>query len=117
MHSVMRAYPTETRLLAVLVVGMVLVWGPGREDGLRATAARLSMPIGLLVAAPVFAATTGLGRWWLGDQGARGERYVYLGAVLVLPIIAVAAEATPSASQAMPTCSTRACEEPCVRGR
>jgi hypothetical protein len=80
-------------LLAVLVVGMALVWGPGRVGTIRATAARLSMPIGLLVAAPVFAATTGLGRWWLGDQGARGERYVYLGAVLVLPILAVAAEA------------------------
>jgi hypothetical protein len=79
--------------VVVLVVGMVLVWGPARVSGIRATAARLSMPIGLLVAAPFFATTTGLGRWWVGVAGARGDRYLYLGAALILPILAVAAEA------------------------
>lgn len=80
-------------LVALLVVGMVVAWGPWRERDLRTVRVQLAMPIGLFVAAIFFATTTGLGRWWSGDAGARASRYVYLEAALVLPILAVAAQA------------------------
>jgi len=77
----------------VLVVGMVLTWGPGRDRDLRALCGRLSMPIGLAVAAIFFVVTTGMVRAWSGPSFARGLRYVYLEAALLLPLLAVSAEA------------------------
>lgn len=79
--------------VALLVVGMAVAWGPWREHDLRAVRVQLAMPIGLFVAAIFFATNTGLGRWWLGDASARLDRYVYLEAALILPILAVAAQA------------------------
>ncbi|MFZ6004092.1 MAG: hypothetical protein ACOYXM_09185 [Actinomycetota bacterium] len=76
-------------LLAVLLVGTILAW---RGGVLGADRRRLAVPSGLLVATLFFMATTGLGRWWLGQEGARADRYVYLQSALVLPMLAVAAE-------------------------
>lgn len=79
--------------VAVLVVGMALVCGQWRGRDLRAMRQRLAMPVGLFVAAGFFVLTTFTARWWAGPMGARAERYAYLEAILVLPLLAVSAEA------------------------
>ena len=79
-----------TTMAVLLVVGLVFV---GFSDRGRALRARASVPIALLVGGPVFAAVTAQGRWWFGDQGARASRYVYIGAAMTLPALAVAADA------------------------
>lgn len=81
-------------LLAVmLVVGMALVWRTRGGRDLGALRAQLALPIGLVVAALFFATTTGVNRWWVSDPGPRASRYTYLGAALLLPLLAVAAQA------------------------
>jgi hypothetical protein len=81
-------------LLAVLLVaGVVLLWPAQRGPEARTERTRLAMPIGLAVAAVFFAVTTGTGRAWLGGEGARSDRYIYLQAAFLLPLLAVAAEA------------------------
>jgi hypothetical protein len=79
--------------VVVLVVGMVLTWGPWRERDLSHLRSRLSMPLGLAAAALFFVVTTGVVRAWSGPAFARGLRYVYLEAALLLPLLAVSAEA------------------------
>ncbi len=82
--------------VAVVLVGAVLL-GMGHRGGdlpdLRIT---LAIPIGLALAALSFVLTTGLARSWLGASAARGDRYVYIAAALILPLIAVTAEAIAS---------------------
>jgi hypothetical protein len=83
-------------LLLLLATGLaVRAWRRGELRDLGAVRTRLSMPTGLAIGALFFTATTGYGRWWLGNgsAGAQAERYVHLEAILVLPAIAVAAEA------------------------
>lgn len=80
-------------LVVVLVAGLVLTLGPWREESWPELRTRLSMPLALFVGGLAFAATTGLGRWYTGDAMARSSRYVYMGALLALPLLAVAAQA------------------------
>lgn len=80
-------------MVLVLLAGSALAWGPWRDEGLRATARRQSMPLALFAGSILFAATTGIGRWQFGLDGAGASRYVYLGAALTLPLVAVAAQA------------------------
>ena len=79
--------------VVVLVVGLVLTWTPSRGRDLRHLRMRLSMPVGLAIAAGFFVVTTGIGRAWVGPALARNHRYVYLEAALLLPLLAVSAEA------------------------
>jgi hypothetical protein len=79
-------------LAAVVVIGMVLLWRARSPGDLRSLRVTLAAPLGLAAASLFFATTTFTSRWWT-DAGARADRYVYLGAVLVLPLVAVAAEA------------------------
>jgi hypothetical protein len=76
----------------VLIVGMTLTLVATGRRALPELASRLAMPIGLVTAAVFFSTTTYFGRWWTA-AGARSDRYVYVVAALVLPIVAVAAEA------------------------
>jgi hypothetical protein len=73
----------------LLVVGMVLTFAATSH---RELASRLAMPIGLVAAATFFTITTYFGRWWTA-AGPRADRYEYVVAALVLPIVVVAAEA------------------------
>jgi len=77
---------------AVVVIGMVLLWRARSPDDLSSLRATLAAPVGLAAAAVFFAVTSLAGRWWT-DAGPRAARYIYLGAVLILPLVAVAAEA------------------------
>lgn len=79
-------------LAVILVAGTVLAVGPGRGEDLDAARRRLAAPVALLAGGFLFAATTGLGRFFAGEQAARGSRYLYLGAAFTLPLLAVAAQ-------------------------
>ena len=75
----------------LLVAGLVLAWRPLDWNDLRQRAAA---PAALLVGAVVFFAVAGLGRASVfGPQFAHSSRYLYVGAALCLPAIAVAADA------------------------
>jgi hypothetical protein len=73
---------------ATIVAALVLALGPWRTTDLRTTRRRLAAPAALFIGGAVFAASTGLGRWWQGDEAARASRYVHLGAALSLPLLA-----------------------------
>lgn len=73
-------------LAVVLAVGLVLWVIPLGFSGFRRRAA----PLCLLVVAPIFFAMTAQGRWVFGIGLAESSRYVYIGAVLVVPSLAVA---------------------------
>lgn len=77
---------------AVVVIGMVRLWRARSRDDLGSLRATLAAPLGLAAAALFFTTTSLAGRWWT-EAGPRALRYIYLGAVLVLPLVAVAAEA------------------------
>ena len=74
----------------VLVVGLVLAFLPFSFARFRRQGA---VPIALLVGALVFAGTASTERWFLGLSAASAARYVWVGAALVLPVLAVAADA------------------------
>lgn len=80
-------------LAVILVVGLALAWGPWRTTSWAQVRREMAMPVALFAGALAFAASSGLGRWYLGSEAARSSRYVYLGAALTLPILAVAAQA------------------------
>jgi hypothetical protein len=77
-------------LLAVLVVGLALAISSGR---LAAVRGRLAAPLALLAGGLAFAVLTAIARWLSGENGARAGRFVYLSAALLLPALAVAAQA------------------------
>jgi hypothetical protein len=80
-------------LVVLLVVGLALAWGPLRGAALRERAA---VPAALLFGAIVFLFLTGIGR---GHDFSRvtpplpASRYRYVAAALMLPALAVAADA------------------------
>ena len=76
-------------LAILLVVGLGLAWAPLRGPELRV---RVSLPVGLLLGAVTFLVITGYGR---GDFGSspRQSHYMEAAAVMVLPALAVAAQA------------------------
>ncbi|MBX3285602.1 MAG: hypothetical protein KF703_09690 [Actinobacteria bacterium] len=80
-------------LALILVVGLALAWGPWRTRSWAEVRRQMSMPVALFAGGIAFSASSGLGRWYLGSEGARSSRYIYLGAALTLPILAVAAQA------------------------
>jgi hypothetical protein len=73
----------------VLVAGLVLVFG-GRR---RAPLGRLAVPIALLAGGVLFLVVTGIARAGTGTERARDSRYVYLVAAMVMPALALAADA------------------------
>ncbi len=76
---------------ALLVVGLVMAWTQGPLTRVRRRAA---VPAAMLVGAVVFLVIAGYGRAaFLGTDAARASRYVHIVAALVLPAIAVAADA------------------------
>jgi hypothetical protein len=83
-------FPVAIALGILVPVGLALAWRPLSSTSFRRAAAA---PIGLLVAGVVFAAVNGYGRWVFGVPAAEVSRYVYVGAALWLPAIAVAADA------------------------
>ena len=75
----------------LLAVGLVLAWSGVDRANVRSRAAA---PVALLAGGIVFLVTSGLGRATsFGPDFARSSRYVYFVAALVLPALAVAAEA------------------------
>lgn len=84
-------------LAAVLVVGTVLAWEPwARTGGWRRRLSpppSLVTPLCLFAGSIAFSAITGWGRWYIGPDGARSSRYLYLLVALTLPALAVAAQA------------------------
>ncbi len=80
-------------LALVTVVGLVLAYGPGRRGSLLEAVRRTAAPLAMFAGSLAMAAITAQGRWFAGDELARSERYVHLGAALTLPLIGVAGEA------------------------
>jgi hypothetical protein len=88
-------------LVALLVTGLVIHC---QSEGITALRGRVAAPIALLVGSIVFLVLAGIQRAGvptryggifkgLGPEGARDSRYVYVVAVMVLPSIALAADA------------------------
>ena len=85
---------TSIAIMAVVLTGAMLIWrGRSARQNREQLARRLSVPLGLAVAAAFFGASTALGRAAGGLALARSDRYVYLVAAMLLPLIAVGAEA------------------------
>ncbi len=84
-----RYWPIALVLAGMLVVGVarLLLTTPVAE-----ARRRLAGPVGLAVAGVAFSVSTALGRWILGPDAARSSRYVYVGAALTLPLIALGAD-------------------------
>jgi hypothetical protein len=74
----------------LLLVGLGLAWRSLSRDELRARAA---VPVALTVAALVFLGLTGFGRGATGAGASERGRYLYVVAALLLPALAVAADA------------------------
>ncbi|MDQ1380507.1 MAG: hypothetical protein QOJ71_1226, partial [Actinomycetota bacterium] len=88
-------------LFVLLCVGLTLAWGPLRGAELRERAA---VPAALLFGAITFLFVTGLGRgadFALGTPPGPASRYRYVAAVLILPVLAVAAEALSRRSKVL----------------
>lgn len=83
--------PVVAILLALLLVGGLglLVISTSLED-LRRT---VCVPGALLIFVPLFFALVAVGRAFIGIEGARSSRYLYMGAVCALPALAVAGDA------------------------
>lgn len=77
-------------LTLLLVVGLFVAW---RSEGFAALRDRASAPIALLVGSVLFFGVAGWGRAVLGNEAAIGSRYLYIGAALALPALAVAGDA------------------------
>lgn len=77
-------------LLVVTVIGLVMAW---RHLGSSEVRRRAAGPVGLLVGAAVFVALTAWSRATLGSAFAEQSRYMHIIAALVLPAVAVAADA------------------------
>ena len=77
-------------LAALLAVGLVIAWGRIPLQQLRSQAAA---PAALLLGSVVFLSVAAYGRAGFGPQFARQSRYVHLVTAMVLPALAVAADA------------------------
>jgi len=77
-------------LVLLLVTGLALLVSSTTIDELRR---RVSVPAALLVCGPLLFVLTSQGRWVFGVEQARSSRYVYIGAVCLLPALAVAGDA------------------------
>ena len=77
-------------LALVLVGGLAVAWASGGLEGFRQHA---SIPVGLLVGALCTYGLDAQTRWWTGLALARASRYMYIGVALVLPALAVGADA------------------------
>lgn len=73
-----------------LALGLVLI---ARSTDRREWRGRGSVPIAMLAFGPVFFMLTAEGRWPFGAEMARSSRYLYVGAVMLLPALAVASDA------------------------
>jgi hypothetical protein len=84
-------YPVlAVALLLVLVAGLALAWYRMPWEVWRRTA---SASAALLAGQVLLFSSVATSRWQEGDAVARSDRYVHLGAALVLPALAIAAEA------------------------
>ena len=77
-------------LTALLVAGL---WQLARSSTIDDLRRRASVPVALLACGPVLFALTAQVRWGFGLEEARASRYVYIGAVLLLPALALAGDA------------------------
>jgi hypothetical protein len=78
-------------LLAALIAGLAVAV---RDSGLRGLRERGAPTLGLLIGVPVFLVITGVQRGaFIGESFARSSRYLYILAALLLPALAVAAQA------------------------
>jgi hypothetical protein len=78
-------------LLAALIAGLALAL---RDSGLRDLRERGAPMLGLLIGVPVFLVITGVQRGaFIGESFARSSRYQHILAALLLPALAVAAQA------------------------
>jgi hypothetical protein len=84
----------------LLIGGLVLA---ARESGVRVLINRAGVPFALLVGVLVFLAITGANRGGFGPNFARSSRYMHILAALVLPAIAVAADAVIRRSRVLGT--------------
>jgi hypothetical protein len=80
-------------LALVMVVGLIVAYGPSRPGTFREAVRRTALPIALFAGSIVTSLITVQGRWIAGLELARSSRYVHLGAALTLPLLAVGAEA------------------------
>lgn len=84
---------TAALLGVLLVVGLTLAWSP---LGFAEFRRRAAAPVALMAGAMLFFVSVAVERWAIGEQVAESSRYVYTGAALVLPALAVAAQAVVS---------------------
>jgi hypothetical protein len=77
-------------LAIMLVAGLAIAWRDSRRSELRS---RLSAVFALALGAPIFALILGVTRFGLGAHFAASSRYLHIIAALVLPALAVAADA------------------------
>lgn len=77
-------------IAGVLVIGLFVAWARRPSDQLRRQAA---VPAAMLVGALIFLVIAAAGRGARGTEFARATRYVHLTVALVLPALAVAADA------------------------
>lgn len=75
-------------LVGLVVVGVTLALWQSRP---RIWSSRVTTPVLMVVAAPLFLAVVSLGRSWAGLQAAASGRYSYIATALLLPAIAVGA--------------------------
>jgi hypothetical protein len=75
---------------ALLLTGLLLAWTPLSLPMLRQ---RASLPAAMLIGAAILHAVISTQRWTLGVEGARQSHYIGLCAALILPALAVAADA------------------------
>jgi hypothetical protein len=76
-------------LAAVLVVGLVFAWRSFPSGGRRDAA----VPAAFLTGVAAFLVSTGVSRWFGGLSAATSPRYLYIVAALLMPPLAVAADA------------------------
>ena len=77
-------------LALILVGGTVLAW---RADGTAAFLRRAAVPVALVVVCVLSMTTAAPSRFFLGSEAARAGRYIGVMAALMLPALAVAADA------------------------
>lgn len=90
LEAIAQSAPVAVVLGAILVIGTIVVVRGKPLDELRRTSA---VPFALLATSPLFFVLTAQGRWVFGLELARSSRYLYVGAVCILPALALAGDA------------------------